>query len=269
MIFSATKSFTSALIGIAIQEGYIDSLDQRMIDFYPEYDNHDLDPRKKNITIRHLLTMQSGFDQESNIGLEVGLAPNMIAAIIGSELRFDPGTDFLYSTHGSHILSGIITKATGMSALEYAIKKLFTPMGVQTMYWSHDQNGITYGGSGLYLTPRDMARFGHLFIEKGYLDTQQIIPADWIALSVRNHRNYREPWKEMNDVGYGFQWWTGRFDQYPLYFASGYGGQCIINIPDLNMIIVATMDASTEIGYQHMESLIPIIYNHILPSVVD
>ena len=269
MIFSATKSFTSALIGIAIQEGHIDSVDQRMIDFFPEYDNHDLDPRKKNITIRHLLTMQSGFDHESNIGLEVGLSPNMIAAIIASELRFDPGTDFLYSTHGSHVLSGVITKATGKSALEYAIEKLFTPIGVQTMYWTSDQNGITHGGSGLYLTPRDMARFGYLFMEKGYLDVQQIVPADWIALSVRNHRSYQEPWKEMDDVGYGFQWWTGSFDQVPLYFASGYGGQWIINIPDLDMIIVATMDASTEIGYQHMESLIPIIYNHILPAVAE
>ena len=106
-------------------------------------------------------------------------------------------------------------------------------------------------------------------MKNGFLDGQQIIPAEWIELSVQNHRSYQEPWKEMDDVGYGFQWWTGRFDQYPLYFASGYGGQWIINIPDLNLIIVATMDTSKEYLSHHMASLIPIVYNHVLPSVVD
>ncbi len=269
LIFSATKSFVSALIGIAIEEGFIDSLDQKMMDFYPEYDNSNLDPRKRDITIRHLLTMQSGFDHESNIGGTVDTAPNMIAAIIASELRFDPGTDFIYSSHGSHILSGIITKATGMSTLNYAVEKLFTPIGVQTMVWSTDQNGVTFGGSGLYLSPRDMARFGYLYMENGYLDLKQIVPAEWIEHSVQNHRNYTEPWEEMDDVGYGFQWWTGRFDEYPVYFASGFGGQWILNVPDLNMIIVATMNAFTENNWQQMESLIPIIYNNILPAVIE
>jgi len=269
LIFSATKSFVSALIGIAIEEGFIDSLDQKMMDFYPEYDNSNLDPRKRDITIRHLLTMQSGFDHESNIGGTVDTAPNMIAAIIASELRFDPGTDFIYSSHGSHILSGIITKATGMSTLNYAVEKLFTPIGVQTMVWSTDQNGVTFGGSGLYLSPRDMARFGYLYMENGYLDLKQVVPAEWIEHSVQNHRNYTEPWEEMDDVGYGFQWWTGSFDEYPVYFASGFGGQWILNVPDLNMIIVATMNAFTENNWQQMESLIPIVYNNILPAVIE
>jgi CubicO group peptidase (beta-lactamase class C family) len=268
MIFSATKSFVSALIGIAIQEGYIDSLDQKMMDFFPEYDTPDLDPRKREITIRHLLTMQSGFDQETNLS-GVDTAPNMIAAIIASELRFDPGTDFLYSTHGSHILSGILTKATGMSTLAYAFQKLFTPLGIRSMYWSADQNGVTFGGSGLYLTPRDMARFGYLYLKEGFVDQQQIVPADWIVTSVQNYRSYREPWKEMDDVGYGFLWWTGRFGSYPVYFASGFGGQWILNVPDLDLIVVATMNAFMEVDWQNMESLIPIIHNYILPAVVD
>jgi CubicO group peptidase (beta-lactamase class C family) len=269
LIFSATKSVTSALIGIAVQEGRIDSLDQKMMDFFPEYDTPDLDPRKKEITIRHLLTMQSGFEDEAHIGEKVDTASNMITAIITSELRFDPGTDFLYSTDGSHLLSAILARAAGMSTLNYAVKKLFKPLGIRSVYWASNKNGITYGGSGLCLTPRNMARFGYLYLEKGLVDQQQIVPADWIALSVQNHRSYREPWKEMDDVGYGFQWWTGRFGNYPVYFASGFGGQWILNIPDLNMIIVATMNAKTEVRWQHMESLIPLVSKCILPAVFN
>jgi len=121
---------------------------------------------------------------------------------------------------------------------------------------------------GLYLAARDMARFGYLYMENGYLN-QQIVPSEWVEFSVQNYRDYTEPWEEMEDVGYGFQWWTGRFDEYPIYFASGFGGQWILNVPDLNMIIVATMNAFTENNWQQMASLIPIIYNNILPAVIE
>ena len=265
--FSVTKSYISALVGIAIQKGYIDSVDQKLLDFFPEYVNEDTDPRKFNITIRHLITMRAGFDHERNIGRTMMQAENLIAAIIASKLRFDPGAYFLYSTHGVHLLSAILTKATGMSTLAFAKKVLFEPMGAESVDWLTDQNGIFLGGAGMFLTPRDMARFGYLYLKNGMLDGQQIIPSGWIKESVTNHRDYVQDWKEMNDVGYGYLWWTGRLNQHSIYFASGIGGQWILVIPDLDMVVVATMNEATEKGNEQMESFISIVYHHILPAV--
>ena len=173
----------------------------------------------------------------------------------------------MYSTHGSHLLSAIITKATGVGTLAFAQASLFSKIGVHSVAWAKDKNGINYGGAGIFLTPRDMARFGYLYLRNGFIDGKQIIPADWIEKSIQNYRGYIAPWKEMDDVGYGYHWWTGRFNKYSVYFASGYGGQWILNIPDLDMIIVTTMNADTEKDWNQMESLIPIISNFIIPSV--
>ncbi|MFC1627625.1 serine hydrolase domain-containing protein [Gemmatimonadota bacterium] len=265
-LYSATKSLTSALIGIAIERGYIDSLDQKVLDYFPDFDHENLDPRKRDITIRHLLTMQAGFDHEANIREEVDQASNTMEAIFNSDLRFDPGTDFLYSTHGSHLLSGIISRATSMSTSEFARQNLFHHLGIRSIMWPVDRNGIALGGAGLFMTPRDMARFGYLFLESGSLGPAEIISEGWVDLSVQNHRSYTEQWNEMADVGYGFQWWTGRLGQYPVHFASGYGGQWILIVPDLEMVVVTTMDGRTESNGMQMESIIPIVAEYILPA---
>ena len=246
-VYSATKSYISALIGIAIDKGYIESLDSKLFDFFPEHVGDDTDPRKLEITIRHLLTMRSGFADESRITWDVvRYAYDQIGGILSSELLFDPGTAFLYSSHGAHLLSGIITRATGMSTFAFADAFLFHPMGVGAVAWAVDESGIYSGGASMYLTPRDMARFGYLYLKNGMLDGHQIVRSDWVGESAVNHRGYAQPWGEMDDVGYGYLFWTGRFDEYPLYFASGYGGQWILVVPDLEMVVVATMNADTE-----------------------
>ncbi len=266
-VFSVTKSYISAVIGIAIDKGYIESIDSKLLDFFPEYIDEDTDPRKFEITIGHLLTMTAGFDHENNIGSELNKTENMIASIIASDLRFNPKTDFLYSTHGAHLLSGIINKVTGMSTREFTLRELFNPMGCESVKWIKDQNGIDFGGAGMFLTPRDMARFGYLYLKNGILDGKQIVPINWIKQSVTNHRHYLKSWNEMYDVGYGYLWWTGTLNEYPLYFASGYGGQWILIIPDLDMVIVSTMNALTELHGKQMEFFITIVNNYILPAV--
>ncbi len=268
-LFSATKSVTSALIGIAIRQGYIESLDQPMMDHLEAYDSGDLDSRMYDITIRHLLTMQSGIDAEENIAEAVSTAPNMVAAILDTELQFDPGTDFLYSSHGSQLLSAVITTSTGVSTLEFSLQTLFTPIGVETVSWHTDQNGIQIGGGDLFLTPRDMARFGWLYLEEGFVNGRQIVPLQWIEESTRNYLDETSSWFEMEDVGYGLHWWTGRFDEYSVYAAIGYAGQWILNIPDLDMVIVAVMNPYAEDAEQNSGTLIPLVYNNILPAVVD
>ncbi len=268
-IYSVTKSFISTVIGIAIEEGYIESLDSKLLDFFPEYTDEIEDPRKFDITIRHLLTMTAGFDEESEIDDEMKQADNMIASIIKSDLQFDPGSDFLYSTHGTHLLSGIIEKTTGKSTLVYTSEKLLAPLDISAVMWSKDQNDVYFGGSGMFLTPRDMARLGYLYLKNGTLDEEQIISSTWIEKSITNHRNFTTEWGQMEDVGYGYLWWTGKLRGYTLYFASGLGGQSIIVIPELNMVIVTTMDAAYEEGSNHIRSFIHILNNYILPAVED
>ncbi len=266
-IFSVTKSYISAVIGIAIDKGYIESIDSKLLDFFPEYIDEDTDPRKFEITIGHLLTMTAGFDHENNIGSELNKTENMIASIIASDLRFNPKTDFLYSTHGAHLLSGIINKVTGMSTREFTLRELFNPMGCESVKWIKDQNGIDFGGAGMFLTPRDMARFGYLYLKNGILDGKQIVPGEWIKNSVTTHHHYTEAWDKMGELGYGYLWWTGELRGYPLYFASGLGGQFILVIPDLNMVVISTMHESAENDSNQMESFITIVNNYILPAV--
>jgi len=268
-IYSITKSYISAVIGIAIEEGYIDSLDSKLMDFYPEYTDEITDPRKFDITIRHLLTMTAGFDHESNIDDEMKAANNLIASILTSDLQFDPGSDFLYSTYGSHLLSGIIEKTTGKSTLVYTSEKLLDPLDISAVMWSKDQNDVYYGGAGMFLTPRDMARLGYLYLKNGILGEEQILPSSWIEKSITNYRNYTTEWGEMEEVGYGYLWWTGKLRGYTLFLASGLGGQSIIVIPELDMVIVTTMNAAYEQGSNQMQSFIHILYNYILTAVED
>ena len=267
-VYSATKSVTSALVGIALEKGYIDSTDQKLQDYFQDELESCTDPRKRDITIRHLLTMQAGFGEILTMPVYKKDWNNLLKIIIESLHQYDPGEDFCYSSHSVHLLSGIITRATGMSTLAFAQKHLFRPLGIQKVKWLTDGNGIYYGGSCLYLSPRDMARFGYLYLNNGRIDGKQILSSEWIETSVRNYRDFTEPWHEMEDVGYGYLWWTGRFGRYPVYFASGYGGQFILNVPDLDMVIVTTANSDTEIEWEQMESLLSVVSDHILPAVV-
>jgi CubicO group peptidase (beta-lactamase class C family) len=267
-LYSLTKSITSALVGIAIDRGFIKDVNQKLAIYFPDLLQSDQDSSKKQITIKQLLTMQSGFDSEKNIRKEIDFSPNYLQAILSSKLRFTPGTKFLYSTHGSHILSGIITRATKQSMYDFAMEVLLNPIGIEYVAWIHDQNDLTLGGAGLFMTPRDMARLGTLYIEKGRVGNRQIVSEKWVQESTTNQRGFTTSWKEMTDIGYGYQWWTGKMSEYEIYFASGLGGQCILNIPELNMVVVSTMDAYTQYGKKHMETLINLLDRYIIPSVI-
>jgi len=268
LIYSATKSYISVLIGIALEKNILDSLDQKMLSFFPKYVHPNMDPRKHDVTIRHLLTMKAGFDTDTNLWEQVRESHNLIESVISSPLISNPGENFCYSSYAVHILSGIITKAAGMNTLEFAKKHLFKPLGIDAIAWESDQNGFIMGGGGLYSTPRDMARFGYLLLRNGRLEENQIIPSMWIQESVRDRLGISEHWGEMENLGYGYLWWTGKLNGYSLYFASGFGGQFIINIPDLNMVIVTTTAALSENASTQYEPIIQVISKYILGAVI-
>jgi CubicO group peptidase (beta-lactamase class C family) len=238
LLYSVTKSFTSALIGIAIDQGFLEGVDQKVIDFFAEWEIENLDARKQALTIENLLTMTCGFEWE---GPDDGLhtwgdalrSGNPVKYVLNQPMASDPGTEWIYNGGCSHILSAILTRTTGRSTLAFAQEYLFEPLGITDVHWPRDPQGIYFGGQDIWLTPRDMSKFGQLFLNGGAWEGQQIIPSDWVAKSTVTHMTH---W----DGGYGYHWWT--YPDSGIYYASGAFEQRIMIIPDYDMVVVFTSD---------------------------
>ena len=199
-IQSVTKSILSVLVGIAIREGAIESLDQTAASFLPALFASVEDPRMLKITLRHLLTMTPGFPAEDPTK---GFSVNLLAGIVATTLVTEPGTAFDYNSISSHLVSAILAEATGMSTCAFACRYLFEPIGITVDNWSRDAQGVHVGGASLYLTPRELARFGVLVLHRGLWNGVQIVPSDWIEASTARH--VRRPGSHSWD--YGYYWW--------------------------------------------------------------
>ncbi|MFW9903796.1 MAG: serine hydrolase domain-containing protein [Candidatus Thorarchaeota archaeon] len=262
ILYSVTKSVTSALIGIAIDKGYIEDVNQTVVDYFPNRTIQNLDSRKQQVTIEHLLTMSAGFEwvgpdllsQEYSWGQAV-FSGNPIEFILNLPMEYDPGTTWYYNGGCSHLLSAILTVTTGNSTLEFARENLFDPLGINSVYWPKDDQGIYYGGQNIGLKPRDMAKFGYLFLNNGTWDGKQIISKEWVATSTETRF-------VLNHNGYGYQWWT--FFPHEIYFAWGLFEQKIIIVPDYDLVIVFT--ASIKDGPDPEPEL---VFEYILPAVLD
>jgi len=270
-IASASKSYLSALIGIALREKYLVSLDQKMMDFFPEHITPQMDQRKFDINIKHLLTMTTGFpfDSTDSHWEKWYSSPSMIKFAIDLQLYADPGERWAYSTSSTHILSGIITKATGMSAYKFANQYLFDPLNISIRYWGRDPEGYYRGGWDMHFTPRDMARFGLLYLNKGQINGLQIIPKDWVEESLQDYCPTYFDWGPIKESKYGYLWWLGKILDYNVYYANGHGGQIILVIPDLDMVIVTTTDAnnSFEVGWKQNLETLRFIVNYVLSPI--
>ena len=229
---SVTKSMLSALVGIALERGYIRSLDQPVLDFFPEYRGEVTDPRARQMTLRHLLTMSAGLEWQENgpIAFRCMSSPDWIRFILKSKLAADPGARWNYSSAMPHLLSAVLTKASGTNTLAFARQSLFDPIGAVIGGWSQDPRGYYYGGSEICMTPRDMAKFGYLYLNNGEWNGKQIVPAAWVRASTR----------QTNSAHYAFLWWLDTFESHSIYFAQGLGGQYIVVVRDLDAVIVTT-----------------------------
>ena len=237
-IRSATKSFTSAVLGIAIQEGYIENVDQKVVDFFPEKNIQNLDSRKESITIEHLLTMSEGLDWFHSLGGTTGemfASRDWVQFVLNRPMVREPGEEWYYHGGASHLLSAIITETTGRSAYEFAREFLFDPLNMTSVSWPPDPQGNSMGYSDLYISSRDMAKFGYLFLNNGSWEGEQIISEEWVAESIKSH------FFPYEGQGYGYQWWT--IPHTRIYQASGLYGQRILVIPELDMVIVFTADS--------------------------
>ena len=267
-INSCTKSITSALYGIALEKGYLQSIDQHMLDFFPGNEIQNLSDQKKQITLEDLLTMSAGlewYELEYPYGDDRNTFRQWIDNGGGIQFVLDrpmvasPGYLYSYNTGASHVLSGILQKATGTRSDSFALNHLFGPLGIDQYYWPVDGSGIAYGGSSMRLTPRDMARFGYLYLKGGMWDDVQIIPEDWVEVSQQKHieRKYIE------DYYYGYHWWVS---DHNTYSAVGYAGQLITIIPEHDLVIVFTngFKEGDELQRTTPERL---INTYILPSI--
>ena len=247
---SATKSYTSALVGIALEQGYLSSVDQKMLDFFPEVADQVTDPRKEQITIRDLLQMRAGYPwEETDPALWDGLLSGHYPPLIEEfPLITDPGTEFHYSNLSSNWLGIIVDRATGTNLKAYAEENLFLPIGVEAGEWGTDAEGHNNGCGDLHMTARDAAKFGLLYLNEGIYEGKQIVPADWVYDSLQRYSEdinltggFPANWGlSISDIGYGYQWWSASIGEHHFDYAAGHGGQLIVLVDEFDMVIVVT-----------------------------
>ena len=236
-IYSCTKSVVSALVGIAIDQGYIEGLQQPVLSFFPQRTIANRDTNKEAMTLEHLLTMTTGFRcQDSYLYRWSGLnqmreSEDWVQFVLDLSMEGEPGERFEYCNGASHLLSGIIQDTTGMSANDYAVEHLFGPLGISDVDWSSSPQGISVGYSELRMRPQDMAKIGFLYLNEGRWDGEQIVPSEWVVSSTSQFIS-----ATLED-GYGYQWWV---DDSGMYLALGYRGQFIYVIPEKEMVVVFT-----------------------------
>jgi CubicO group peptidase (beta-lactamase class C family) len=256
-IHSDTKSITSLCIGIAIDKGFIKSVHQSVFDYLPNYQHFNTN-NKKYITIEHLLTMNSGL-QWDEWGVSLGSIENdqigiwfwedgPINYVLGKDFAAEPGAKFNYSGGDIQLLAEILHNATGMQLDEFSAKYLFEPLGITTYdWWLIFQSGEIQAAGGLKLRPRDMIKIGAMMLNKGVWKGSRIISENWIhkcMVPYLENKKIKVPGEDLGYVGYAYTWWTKNFtfqgDEIDAYFALGWGGQKIIIIPALDMVVVFT-----------------------------
>lgn len=266
-VFSVTKSVMSALVGIALDKGLIKNLDQPIADYLPEYFPDPDKYNKKEITIRHALTMTSGqtpTDQTLNRWMS---SPDWFAYTINQPKDQAAGQKFSYNTGLTHLLSGVITRASGMSTKDFADRYLFGLLEITNYRWETDPKGFFGGGHLLYLTPRDMAKFGQLYLQHGLWNGEQVVPEAWVDESTRSQ-------VAVDDLtSYGYLWWIySTYDSktqkaLPTFAAHGMGNQHIIVIPEQNLVVTITCD-SERLSKDRTDPAV-IVEKFILPAIPE
>jgi len=254
-IMSVTKSITSICIGIAVDMGLINSVNQFIFDYLPEH-QHLKERGKDKITIEHLLTMTSGLDWNEwalpygnleNDVIKMYLADDQVAFVLNKPLMDEPGTSFKYSGGNNILLGEILKTATKMKIDAFSGKYLFEPLGIIPYYWSYYESGIVDAAGSIRIKPRDMVKLGVTFLNDGMWNGKRIVSKEWIDKSATSYpgnswmNNWDDHWGKR---GYGYMWWTHQFvmagERLNMYYAAGWGGQFIMVIPKLEAVVVFT-----------------------------
>lgn len=265
-IYSITKTVMGALTGICIREGYIDNVDRRIMDYFPEYFKDLTDPRKKDITLKHALTHSTGItdSRPENSG-------DWVKSTLEQNLAAAPGEKFNYSNTVPDLFSAIIKRKSGLDTKIFAEKYLFMPLGISLTKWDTLPDGNYQGASGLYLTPRDMAKIGYLYLNDGVWENKRILPEGWVRKST-------EPNIKVDNKAYGYYFWVrpaennkigGKCRDLFTYYAYGHRGQYIGVIPEIDTVVVFTTDENdtSRDNFYIMELIQDYIEKYLIPSI--
>jgi CubicO group peptidase (beta-lactamase class C family) len=254
-MWSVTKSFIATLVGIAIDKGLIAGVERPVGDFYPDRSFANWDSAKQAMTLENILTMTTGLDwtEEDATFRKLYVSRDWVKFVMDEPMRSQPGSEFLYCSGCSHLLSAIIQRQSGMNTRDFARRELFGPLGIRDVAWDSDTTGIPIGGWGMKLTPRDMAKLGYLYLHDGMWDGRQVVSGDWVKAATRRHT------ASDTDLGYGYHWWT--YPRWGAYAALGRYGQTIFVVPDLNLIVVTTA------ALDGHDPIFDLIDRYIVPAV--
>lgn len=268
---SVTKSIVGTLTGVAVAGGAIESLDQPITDFLTAPD-YPVSERHEDITVRHLLTMASGFDWLEAVGNGYNdwiFSGDHVAYLLDREISSEPGTVFSYNSAAVHLLGRVVEEAVGRSLASYADDVLFGPLGIEQARWEPLGDGAVNGGAGIDLRPRDLARIGMLFAQDGRSGGRSIVPMDWVGEATSSRWPDLGGVNRVRDLSYGYLWWIDR--THGAFFAWGYGGQFIYVDPDLDLVMVATTDwvgVSQDIGPTALQQqVLDVMLGRFLPAV--
>jgi len=265
---SITKSVIGTLIGIAIDQGAIKDVDQKLLTFFPRRTVQNLDNAKKSITLRDLLSMTPGLDCEDSKSLDsVNRSNDWVQSLLDLPMASRPGSKWVYCSGASHLLSAVLEEATGVDTRAYANRYLFRPLGIQPVSeedWNSDPQGVTNGMAGLYLTPRDLAKYGFLYLNSGKWDRQQVLSSKWVHDSTCEQAYIgRDEYVGGLDRRFGYFWSIFPKQQYYGYL--GRAGQELFVLPQENIVVVFT--GALEVGKEGV--LLNIINDYIVPSVLS
>ncbi|HSA94972.1 MAG TPA: serine hydrolase [Acidobacteriota bacterium] len=270
---SVSKSFTSALVGIAIARGEFKGIDEKVLDFFPDMKEiANMDERKASMRLQDILTMRTGTDYNETDASSPHWQLNRLTKgwdkfYLDRPMVQSPGTGFQYDSGGVILISAMLKRRTGQHAREYAVEHLFKPLGIDQYWWVGNAEGHTHTGGGLNLSGRDAAKLGQLYLQKGRWGDVQILPESWVRESFKMRVDLSQPGQPPS--GYGYLWWVwapdprGKSGEY-IYAARGRFGQYVIVVPEYDMVVVFLSDAKDR---AEMGKPVQVFYDRILPAV--
>lgn len=260
MLYSLSKSFTSTAIGIAVGEGLL-GIDDPVLSFFPDDAPEHPSDNLKAMTVRHLLSMNTGHHEDTLNAVWRGGDVNSPRAFLAQPVEHEPGTWFVYNTPATYMLSAIITHLTGEALIDYLRPRLFDPLGIEDPSWDTDPQGRSLGGSGLHITTGDIARFGQLYLQQGMWEGQRLVPEAWIreATAFQSETSNTQSNPDWT-VGYGYQFWRSRHNSYR---GDGAFGQFCLVLPEQDAVVAITS------GVRDLQGLLDKVWDHLLPAFED
>lgn len=268
---SVSKTFTSMAVGLAISEGLL-SLDDKLVDVFPEHCPENPSEYLKEVTIENLLTMTCGHSTDPTYTSRTNTEVSWIKLFMEHPFTHKPGTLYCYNSLGTYVLSAMVQKVTGQKLVDYLFPRLFRPLGINNVSWAESPEGVNTGGWGLFLKTEDLAKMGLMILQNGQYEGKQIVPAEWIAEASAaqvpcvpaglnsDQAHLMKKFAKTSDwlQGYGYQMWRCRYNAFR---ADGANGQYILIIPEKNAVVITTAHVTD------MQAELNLIWKHIYPAL--